>query len=105
MPITDLKAFQEINLSKLFMIINSCLSLKYIYLQKIEENKKGALLSIIFCDNFADCIMESQFLVCADDSVIYASGKAVEAIEKFLTNDLNYIAEYFNEKIINNQLE
>ena len=63
----------------------------------------GLLLFIIFYNDFPDCISESQFLMYADDSVIYSAGKNVEEIEKTLTNDLKFIADYVdeNELIIN----
>ena len=55
------------------------------------------LLFIVFYNDFVDQLANSRVLKYADDTVIYVPGKDIETIERALSQDLELIAEYFNQ--------
>ena len=57
----------------------------------------GPLLFIVFYNDFVDQLANSRVLKYADDTVIYVPGKDIETIERALSQDLELIAEYFNQ--------
>ena len=57
----------------------------------------GSLLFIVFYNDFVDQLTNSSVLKYADDTVIYFPGKDIETIERALSQDLELIAEYFNQ--------
>jgi hypothetical protein len=63
----------------------------------------GPLLFTVFYNDLADHLVNSRVKKYADDTVVYFSGKDVEAIEGALAQDLEEIARfsYQNELVIN----
>ena len=55
------------------------------------------LLFIVFYNDFVDQLANSRVLKYADDTVIYFPVKDKETIERALSQDLELIAEYFNQ--------
>ena len=63
----------------------------------------GPLLFTVFYNDLTDLKINSRVLQYADDIVVYCPGKDVESIEAMLSQDMDFIAYYFdgNEIIIN----
>jgi hypothetical protein len=63
----------------------------------------GPLLFTVFYNDLADHLVNSRVIKYADDTVVYFSGKDVEAIEGALSQDLEEITRFFyqNELVIN----
>ena len=57
----------------------------------------GPLLFLVFYNDFVDIGLNSRVIKYADDTVIYYSGKDIETIESMLSEDMDLIAQYFNE--------
>ena len=57
----------------------------------------GPLLFIILANNIVDVLSNSRIIKYADDTVLYVTGNNIEIIESQLSDDLNLLAEWFNE--------
>ena len=63
----------------------------------------GPLLFLVFLNDFPECLQNSRTIMYADDTVIFVADKNKERMEQLLNDDLERIANYFNdnELIIN----
>ena len=57
----------------------------------------GPLLFLIYFNDFPECLEKCNCVMYTDDTVIYVAEKNIKTIEKFLEDDLEKIARYFDE--------
>ena len=57
----------------------------------------GPLLFLVFYNDFVDIGLNSHIIKYADDTVIYYSGQSIEVIENVLSDDMDLVAQYFDE--------
>ena len=63
----------------------------------------GLLAFIIFANDIVDVLRNSRIIKYADDTVLHVAVNSIEIIKSQLSDDLNYLAEWFkeNELILN----
>ena len=63
----------------------------------------GPILFLLYFNDFEDHVPNSQVVQFADDTVLYGSGKSIDALEQKLNEDLCSVQNYFaeNELIMN----
>ena len=61
------------------------------------------LVLIIFANDIVDVLRNSRIIKYADDTVLHVADNSIEIIESQLSDDLNYLDEWFkeNEVILN----
>ena len=57
----------------------------------------GPLLFLVFYNDMADQLVNARVLKYADDTVVYFPGQEIGAIERALAQDLEALAQYFDE--------
>ena len=63
----------------------------------------GPLLFLIYFNDVVDCIQNANIIKYADDTVLFFSGKSLQNIEQNLSEDIDRLADWFeeNELILN----
>ena len=76
---------------------------QYLFTGVPQGSILGPLLFLIYFNDVADCIENSNIIMYADDTVLFLPGNSIKAIEEKLTNDVTLLADWFeeNELIIN----
>ena len=77
---------------------NNASSQQPIFSGVLQGSIIGPLLFLIFFNDVVDHLINSRVIKYADDTVVFFAGKDIVSIEKALTDDMDIIARYLDQK-------